>query len=149
MICIQILHVAYSLYFYSKFPQLFVSGITLEENSAAKLVYPGFYHHLVEAVPDQFTCRSLAAQLHSITLISQEKLAQLTSGGVTGSNLLSVLGVAEEPHLILVMEKMAGVKQLQRLPELMSARPSEVEQGACYVHFIIMSPELFVRSIEL
>ena len=123
--------------------------MTLEENSAAKLVYPGFYHHLVEAVPDQFTCRSLAAQLHSTTLISQEKLAQLTSGW-DGSNLLNVLGVAEEPHLlILVIEKMAGVKQLQRLPELMSARPSEVEQGACYMHFIIMSPELFVRSIEL
>ena len=100
-----------------------------------KQVYTEFYHQLVEAVSDPLTCQSLTAQLHSTTLISQEKIAQLSSGQVTGSDLLKVLGVEEEPHLLTVlMAKMAGVKRLQRLAELMSARPCEVKQGTCLLH---------------
>ena len=41
-----------------------------------------------------------------------------------------MLGVEEEPHLLTVlMEKMTGVKPLQTLAELMSARLSELKQG--------------------
>ena len=99
---------------------------------AVKLVYTEFYHQLVEAVSDPHTCQSLTAQLRSTTWISQEKIAELSHGGITGSDLLNVLGVAKEPHLLTVLiEKMAGVKQLQRLAELMSARLCEVKQGAC------------------
>ena len=95
-------------------------------------VYTEFYHQLVDAVSDPLTCQSLTAQLHSTTLISQEKIAQLRSGQVTGSDLLKVLSVEEEPHLLTVLlEKMAGVKQLQKLAERMSARLSELKQGAC------------------
>ena len=98
-----------------------------------KQVYTEFYHQLVDAVSDPLTCQSLTAQLHSTTLISQEKIAQLSSGQVTGSDLLEVLDVEEEPHLLTVlMEKMAGVKQLQKLAELMSTRLCEVkQQGTC------------------
>ena len=104
----------------------------MDEKSAVKLVYTEFYHQLVDAVSDPLTCHALTAQLHYTTLISQEKTAQLSSGQVTGSDLLKVLGVEEEPHLLTVlMEKMAGVKQLQKLVEQMSARLSEVKQGAC------------------
>ena len=98
-----------------------------------KQVYAEFYYQLVEAVSDPLTCQSLTAQLHSTTLIPQEKIAQLSSGGVTGSDFFKVLGVEKEPHLLTVlMEKIAGVKQLQKLAERMSARLSEVkQQGAC------------------
>ena len=93
-----------------------------------KQVYTEFYHQLVDAVSDPHTCQSLTAQLHST--ISQEKIAQLSSGQTSGREFLKVLGVEEEPHLLAVlMEKMAGVKQLQTLAEPMTARLSEVRQG--------------------
>ena len=95
-----------------------------------KQVYSQFYRQLVDAVSDPSTCQSLTAQLHSTTLISQEKLAQLSSGQTSGSEFLKVLGVEEEPHLLTVlMEKMAGVKPLHTLAEQMSARLSELKQG--------------------
>ena len=41
-----------------------------------------------------------------------------------------MLGLEEEPHLLTVLiEKMAGVKPLQTLAELMSACLSELKQG--------------------
>ena len=93
-----------------------------------KQVYTEFYHQLVDAVSDPLTCQSLTAQLHSTTLISQEKIAQLSSGQTSGSEFLKVLGVEEEPHLLTVlMEKMAGVKQLQTLAEPMNARLNELQ----------------------
>ena len=95
-----------------------------------KQVYIQFYHQLVDAVSDPLTCQSLTAQLHSTTLISQEKTAQLSSGETSGSEFLKVLGVEEEPHLLTVlMEKMGGVKPLQTLAGQMSARLSEFKQG--------------------
>ena len=95
-----------------------------------KQVYIWFYHQLVDAVSDPHTCQSLTAQFHSTTLISQEKIAQLSSGQTSGSEFLKVLGVEEEPHLLTVlMEKMTGVKPLQTLAEQMSARLSELKQG--------------------
>ena len=98
--------------------------------SILKQVYIQFSHQLVDAVSDPLTCQSLAAQLHSTTLISQEKIAQLSSGQISGSEFLKVLGVEEEPHLLTVlMEKMTGVKPLQTLAERMSARLSELKQG--------------------
>ena len=91
-----------------------------EEKSTVKQVYTEFYHQLVDAVSDPLTCQSLAAQLHST--ISQEKIAQLSSGQTSGSEFLKVLGVEEEPHLLTVlMEKKAEAKQLQTLAELMTA----------------------------
>ena len=99
-----------------------------EVKSTVKQVYTEFYHQLVDAVSDPHTCQSLAAQLHST--ISQEKIAQLSSGQTSGSEFLKVLGVEEEPHLLTVlMEKMAGVKQLQTLAEQMTARLNELPQG--------------------
>ena len=93
-----------------------------------KQVYTEFYHQLVDAVSDPLTCQSLTAQLHSTTLISQEKIAQLSSGQTSGSEFLKVLGVEEEPHLLTVlMEKMAGMKQLQTLAEQMTVRLSELQ----------------------
>ena len=93
-----------------------------------KQVYTEFYHQLVDAVSDPLTCQSLAAQLHS--LISQEKIAQLSTGQTSGREFLKELCVEEEPHLLTVlMEKIAGVKQLQALAEQMAARLSELQQG--------------------
>ena len=41
-----------------------------------------------------------------------------------------MLGVKEEPHMLTVLiEKMAGVKQLQTLAEQMTVRLSEVREG--------------------
>ena len=98
--------------------------------STLKQVYIQFYHQLVDALSDPLTCQSLAAQLRSTTLISQEKIAQLSSGQTSGSEFLKVLGVEEEPHLLTVLlEKMTGVKPLQSLAEQMSARLSELKQG--------------------
>ena len=95
-----------------------------------KQVYLQFYHQLVDAVSDPHTCQSLTAQLHSTTLMSQEKIAQLSSSQTSGSEFLKVLGVEEEPHLLTVlMEKMAGVKSLQTLAGLMSAHLCELKQG--------------------
>ena len=113
----------------------FVSDV--KEKSTVKQVYTEFYHQLVDAISDPHTSQALTAQLHSTTLIPQEKIAQLSFGQTSGREFLKVLGVEEEPHLLTVlMEKMAGVKQLQTLTELMTARLSELQQGkptACSV----------------
>ena len=102
----------------------------MKDKSSLKQVYIQLYQQLVEAVSDPLTCQSLIAQLHSTTLMSQEKLAQLNSGETSGSEFLKVLGVEEEPHLLTVlMEKMTGVKPLQTLAELMSACLNELKQG--------------------
>ena len=93
---------------------------------------------LVDAISDSQTCQSLTAQLHSTTLISQEKIAQLCSGQTSGSEFLKVLGVEEETRLItMLMEKMAGVEQLQTVAELMAARLSELLQGLYLVHVCV------------
>ena len=90
-------------------------------------VYTDFYHQPIDAVSDPLTCQSLAAQLHSTTLISQEKIAQLSSGQTSGSKFLKVLDVEEEPHLLTVLkEKMVGVKQLHTMAGQMTA---ELQQG--------------------
>ena len=102
----------------------------VEDKSTLKQVYTQFYHQLVDAVSDPSACQSLTGQLHSTTLISQEKIVQLSSSQTSGSEFLKVLGVEEEPHLLTVlMEKMAGVKPLQTLAGLMSAHLSELKQG--------------------
>ena len=106
------------------------SDVSEEVKSTVKQVYTEFYHQLVEVVSDPLTCQSLTAQLHSTTLISQEKIAQLSSSRTSGSWFLEVLGVEEEPHILIVlMEKMARVEQLQTLAEQMTARLSELQQG--------------------
>ena len=102
-----------------------------EVESTVKQVYTQFYHQLVDAVSDPLTCQSLTAQLHSTTQISQEKIAQLSSGQTSGSVFLKMLGVEDEPHLLTVLiEKMAEVKQLQALAEQMTARLNELQQGS-------------------
>ena len=106
------------------------SDVSEEVKSTVKQVYTEFYHQLVDAVSDPLTCQSLTAQIHPITLISQEKIAQLSAGQTSGSKFLKVLGVEEEPLLLTVlMEKMAGVKQLQKLAEQMTTRLSELQHG--------------------
>ena len=98
--------------------------------STVKQVYTEFYHQLVEAVSDPHTCQSLAAQLHSTTLISQEKIAQLSSGQTSGSEFLKMLGVEEDPYLLKVlMEKMGGMEQLQKLAEHMTVRLRTLQHG--------------------
>ena len=98
--------------------------------STVKQVYTEFYPQVVEAVSDPHTCQSLAAQLHSTTLLSQEKIAQLSSGQTSGSEFLKVLGVEEEPHLLTVlMEKMGGMEQLQKLAEQMTVRLRKLQHG--------------------
>ena len=100
------------------------------EKTSMKRVYTEFYHQLVDAVSDPHTCQSLIAQLHSTTLISEEKIAQLSSGQHTGSSFLKVLGVEEDPQLLtMVMEKMANVEQLQMLWMSMSKWLSTMKQG--------------------
>ena len=102
-----------------------------EVKSTVKQVYTEFYHQLVDAVSDPHTCQSLTAQLHPTTLMAQEKIAQLSSGQTSGSEFLKVLGVEDEPHLlIMLMEKMARVKQLQTLAAQMTVRLSELQQGS-------------------
>ena len=92
-----------------------------KEKSTLKQVYTEFYHQLVDAVSNPLTCQSLIVQLHPTTLISQEKIAQLSSGQTRSNEFLKVLGVEEEPHLLTVlMKKMAEVKQLQTLAEQMT-----------------------------
>ena len=104
-----------------------MSGV---ENRTLRQVYTDFYPQLVEAVSDPLTCQSLTAQLHSTTLISQEKIARLSSGQDTGGQYLRVLGLEEEPQLLTVlMEKMAGIEQLQKLVEKMSTCLTESQQG--------------------
>ena len=100
------------------------------EKSTMKQVYIEFYHQLIEAVSDPHTFQSLAAQLHSTTLIPQEKIAQLSSGQTSGMEFLKVLGVEEEPHLLTVlMEKMGGMEQLQKLAEQMTVRLRTLQHG--------------------
>ena len=102
------------------------------DKSALKQVYTEFYHQLVDAVTDPLTCQSLTAQLHPTTLISQEKIAELTSSQACGGLYLKVLGVEEEPQLLSVLlEKMTEMKQLRKLVEPISARLSELKQGVC------------------
>ena len=80
-----------------------------------------FYPQLVEAVSDPDTCHSLTTQLHSKSLLSEEKKVALSSCQASGSSFLKMLGVEEEPHLVTVlMEKMSAVKQLQSLSEDMT-----------------------------
>ena len=101
------------------------------EKTTLKRVYTEFYHQLVDAVSDPLTCQSLIVQLHSTTLISQEKIAQLTSGQHTGCSFFQVLGVEEDPQLLTVlMEKMANVGQLQALWKSMSTLLSAIKQGS-------------------
>ena len=100
------------------------------EKTSLKRVYTEFYHQLVDAVSDPLTCQSLITQLHSTTLISQEKIAQLSSGQYTGSSFIKVLGVEEDPQLLTaLMEKMANVEQLQMLWKSMSTWQSTMQQG--------------------
>ena len=102
-----------------------------EEKSKLKQLYIEFYHKLVEAVSDRDTCHSLTTQLHSTSLLSEEKKAALSSSLDSGSSFMKVLGVEQEPHLLTVlMEKMSAVKQLQTLSEDMSGWLSGSKQGS-------------------
>ena len=93
----------------------------MSEKSRLKLLYTEFYQQLVEAVSDPDTCHALTTQLHSTSLLSEEKKAVLSSSMASGSSYLKVLGVEEEPHLVSVLvENMSAVKQLQTLSENMS-----------------------------
>ena len=66
------------------------------------MVYTDFYQRLVDAVSDEHTCQSLLTQLRSSSaLISEEKIAQLSSSKVTGSSFLKTLGLEEEPHVLV------------------------------------------------
>ena len=101
-----------------------------EEKSKLKQLYTKFYPQLVEAFSDPDTCHSLTTQLHSTSLLSEEKKAALSSGLASGMSFLKVLGVEEEPHLVtMLMEKMSAVKQLQTLSEDMSAWMNGSKQG--------------------
>ena len=102
----------------------------VEEKSKLKQLYTEFYQELVEAVSDPDTCHSLTTQLHSTSLLSEEKKAVLSSGVASGRSFLKVLGVEEEPHLVTVlMEKMSAVKELQTLSEDMRDWLSGSKQG--------------------
>ena len=101
------------------------------EKAILKPVYIEFYHQLVDAVSDPHICQSLIAQLHPTTLISQEKIAELSSGQHTGSSFLKVLGVEEDPQLLTVLiEKMSNAEQLQTLWKSMSTWLSAKKQGS-------------------
>ena len=94
-------------------------------------MYTDFYQHLVEAVSDEHTCQSLLTQLSCPALISEEKIAQLTSSKVTGSSFLKTLGLEEEPHLLVpLVIAMSGVKLLQTLAGEMSTLLRS-KQGTC------------------
>ena len=96
--------------------------------ASLKGVYTDFYHRLVEAVSDEHTCQSLLTQLSSFTLISDDKIAQLSSSKVTGNSLLKILGLEEDPHLLVpLVSAMSRVEQMQTLAEKMSAM---LNQGA-------------------
>ena len=77
-----------------------------EEKNKLKQLYTEFYQQLVEAVSDPDTCHSLTTQLHSTSLLSEEKKAVLSSSLASGSSFLKVLGVEEEPHLLTVLMEM-------------------------------------------
>ena len=101
-----------------------------------KQVYTQFYHQLVDAVSDPHTCQSLTAQLHPTPLISQEKIAQLSSRQDTGGQYLRVLGLEDEPLLLAVLlEKMEEVKPLQELAKQMSTSLTESKRGTVVLHF--------------
>ena len=107
---------------------LFLSGEKEEIKSKLKELYIKFYPQLVEAVSDPDTCHSLTSQLHSTSLLSEEKKTMLSQA--SGSSYLEVLRVEEEPHLLTVlMEKMSTVKLLQTLSEDMSRWLSGSKQG--------------------
>ena len=116
------------------------------DKSALKQVYTEFYYQLVDAVSDPLTCQSLIAQLNPTTLISQEKMAELTSSQASGGSYLKVLGVEEDPQLLSVLlEKMTEMKQLRKLVEPISARLSELKQGVCLCVCVCMCVCVHVR----
>ena len=104
--------------------QYSLSGVKEEEEeSKLKKLYIEFLPQLVEAFSDPDTCRSLITQLHSTSLLSEEKKAALSSSYslASGTSFLKVLGVEEETRLMTVlMENMSAVKQLQTLSEDMN-----------------------------
>ena len=92
------------------------------------MVYIDFYQRLVEAVSDEHTCQSLLNQLSSSALISDKKIAQLSSSKITGNSLLKTLGLEEELHLLVpLVNAMSRVEQMQTLAEKMFA---VLNQGA-------------------
>ena len=117
-----------------------LSGVSeKEEKSKLKQLYIEFYQQLVEAVSDPDTCRSLTTQLHSTSLLSEEKKAVLSSSLASGRSFLKVLGVEEEPHLVTVlMEKMSTVKQLQTLSEDMSSWLSGSKHGIAFLVCVLV-----------
>ena len=133
-------------------PMIFSSGVCEEkeeEKSKLKQLYIEFYQQLVEAVSDPDTCHSLTTQLHSTSLLSEEKKAVLSSSLASGSSYLKLLGVEEEPHLVAVlMEKMSAVKQLQTLSEDMSSWLSGSKQGSYGIGLCVsnVSVLLVIRS---
>ena len=99
------------------------------------MIYTNFYHRLVEAVSDEHTCQSLLTQLNSSALISEEKIAQLSSSKVTGSSFLKTLGLEEDPHLLVpLVSAMSRVEQMQTLAEKMSAM---MNQGTLLILMIM------------
>ena len=117
--------------------QYSLSGVKEEEEeSKLKKLYIEFLPQLVEAFSDPDTCRSLITQLHSTSLLSEEKKAALSSSYslASGTSFLKVLGVEEETRLMTVlMENMSAVKQLQTLSEDMSGS----KQGIALVILLV------------
>ena len=76
---------------------------------------------MVEAVSDEHTCQSLLTQFSSSALISEEKIARLSSSKGTGSSFLNTLGLEEEAHLLVpLVNAMSRVEQIQTLAEKMT-----------------------------
>ena len=99
-----------------------------------KKIYTDFYHGLVEAVSDEHTCHSLLTQLSYSALISDEKIAQLSSSNVTGSSFLKTLGLEEEPHLLVpLVSAMSQVEQMQTLAEEVNSALRS-KQGTCMTY---------------
>ena len=91
---------------------------------------------MVEGVSDERTCQSLLTQFSSSALISEEKIAQLSSSKVTGSSFLKTLGLEEEPHILVpLVNAMSRVEQMQTLAENMSTA-MKPKQG---IHMHIVS----------
>ena len=101
-------------------------------------MYTDFYHRLIEAVSDEHTCQSLLTQLSSSALISEEKIAQLTSSKVIGSAFLKTLGLEEEPHLLVpLVSAMSGVEQLQTLAgEISATMRSKQSMYSVCIHLV-------------
>ena len=105
-------------------------NVDKERKSKLKQLYTEFYQQLVEAFSDPDTCHSLTNQLSSTSLLSEEKKAVLSSSLARGNSFLKVLGVEEDPHLVIaLMEKMTAVKELQTLSEDMTKWLSGSKQG--------------------